>query len=132
MKQQQQAAHRQQLASATTTTAQHRPQSRPSTTNLQAANNTAFVLPDAPEGEEYTLALVKPNAVENTEAIRQRILQTAGLKILHEKWVVLTRDQAGVIYDEHKTKPFYKNLVSFVTCGPVFNCLIHLLFMTLY
>lgn len=69
---------------------------------------------------EKTLVLVKPDGVQRRligEIIRrfeQRGLVICGLKMLH-----MTREQAGKHYEEHKDKPFFGELVDFITSGPI-------------
>lgn len=67
-----------------------------------------------------TLTIIKPDAVSagNTGKIIDDILQ-AGFKIVAMKMVHLTPEQAGKFYEVHKDRPFYKDLVSFMSSGPI-------------
>ncbi|MCH2171642.1 nucleoside-diphosphate kinase [Myxococcota bacterium] len=69
---------------------------------------------------ERTLSIVKPDAVEKgaTGAILARF-EEAGLEILALKKIRLTEQQARGFYAVHKERPFYDDLVAFMTSGPV-------------
>ena len=69
---------------------------------------------------ERTLAIVKPDAVEKgaTGEILKRI-EAAGLRIVALKKVQLSEQLARGFYAVHKERPFYKDLVAFMTSGPV-------------
>ena len=66
-----------------------------------------------------TLAIIKPDAVKNnlTGQIIAKITG-AGFKIKAMKMVRLTKDSAGGFYEVHKARPFYNDLVEFMTSGP--------------
>jgi len=68
---------------------------------------------------ERTLIIVKPDAVQanNTQTILET-LQERGLKILASGQIRLSRPQAAGFYAEHRGKPFYDELVEFMTSGP--------------
>ncbi|MFA5405230.1 MAG: nucleoside-diphosphate kinase [Ignavibacteria bacterium] len=69
---------------------------------------------------ERTLCIVKPDAVKKKVQghIIQKILD-AGFQILGMKMRHLTEAQAKAFYAVHKERPFYKDLVEFMTSGPV-------------
>jgi len=69
---------------------------------------------------ERTLSIIKPDATERnlTGKINAR-LEDAGLRIVAQKRIRLTEDQAKAFYAVHKDRPFYKDLVAFMTSGPV-------------
>jgi nucleoside-diphosphate kinase len=69
---------------------------------------------------EKTLSIIKPDATRRnlTGAINKKI-EDAGLRIIGQKRLHLTEDQAKKFYEVHKERPFYKDLVSFMTSGPV-------------
>jgi nucleoside-diphosphate kinase len=69
---------------------------------------------------QRTLSIVKPDAVAKgaTGEILARI-QKAGLRIIALKMVQLTEEQARGFYAVHKERPFYGELVAFMTSGPV-------------
>lgn len=67
-----------------------------------------------------TLTIIKPDAVQSGNAgnIIQKITD-AGFKIVAMKYTHLTNAQAGQFYAVHSARPFYNDLVSFMTSGPV-------------
>ncbi|MBQ9090074.1 MAG: nucleoside-diphosphate kinase [Alphaproteobacteria bacterium] len=69
---------------------------------------------------ERTFSIIKPDAtVRNlTGAINAKI-ESAGLRIVAQKRVRMTREQAERFYAEHMGKPFFDGLVEFMTSAPV-------------
>ena len=69
---------------------------------------------------ERTLCIIKPDAVAKSliGAIDAR-LETAGLRIVGAKMLHLTRQQAEGFYAVHKERPFFNDLVKFMTSGPI-------------
>ena len=70
--------------------------------------------------KEKTFVMVKPDGVERGligEVISR--FERKGLKIKALKMIQLTRDKAEELYGIHKDKPFFNDLVDFVTSGPV-------------
>ncbi|ELA08809.1 mulitfunctional nucleoside diphosphate kinase/apyrimidinic endonuclease/3'-phosphodiesterase [Moraxella macacae 0408225] len=69
---------------------------------------------------ERTLSIIKPDAVAGNHIgeIYARF-EKAGLKIVAAKMLHLDDEKAGGFYAEHKERPFYGDLVSFMTSGPV-------------
>lgn len=69
---------------------------------------------------ERTLSIIKPDAVGGNHIgeIYSRFEQ-AGLKVVGAKMLHLDDEKAGGFYAEHKERPFYNDLVSFMTSGPV-------------
>ncbi|MBK1668852.1 nucleoside-diphosphate kinase [Rhodovibrio sodomensis] len=69
---------------------------------------------------ERTLSIIKPDATERnvTGKINQR-LEDAGLRIVAQKRLKLTDEQAKAFYIVHKDRKFYSDLVNFMTSGPV-------------
>lgn len=69
---------------------------------------------------ERTLSIIKPDAVAKN-AIGEIIsrFEKAGLSVVAAKMVQLSEREAGGFYAEHKERPFFKDLVSFMTSGPV-------------
>ena len=69
---------------------------------------------------ERTLSIIKPDAVAKNvigEIITR--FEKAGLKIVAAKMLQLDDESAGGFYAEHKERPFYKDLIEFMTSGPV-------------
>ena len=69
---------------------------------------------------ERTLSIIKPDATRRnlTGAINERF-ERAGLRIVAQKRLRLTKDMAERFYAVHAQRPFYNSLVSFMTSGPV-------------
>ncbi|MBW7860269.1 MAG: nucleoside-diphosphate kinase [Rhodocyclaceae bacterium] len=69
---------------------------------------------------ERTLSIIKPDAVAKNVIgqIYQRF-ENAGLKIVAARMAHLSEREAGQFYAVHKERPFFKDLVSFMTSGPV-------------
>lgn len=69
---------------------------------------------------ERTFSIVKPDAVaKNVIGEIYSRFEKAGLRIVAAKMVHLTKEQAGEFYAVHKERPFYGELVDFMTSGPV-------------
>lgn len=69
---------------------------------------------------ERTLSIIKPDAVaKNVIGEIYTRFERAGFKIVEAKMVQLDDELAGGFYAEHKERPFYKDLVAFMTSGPV-------------
>ena len=69
---------------------------------------------------EQTLSIIKPDAVAKN-AVGQILsrFEAAGLKIIACKMQQLSTEQAEGFYAEHSERPFFKDLVAFMTSGPV-------------
>ena len=69
---------------------------------------------------QRTLSIIKPDAVAKNVIgdIYQRFEQ-AGLRIVAARMVQLSAEQAGEFYAVHKARPFFADLVQFMTSGPV-------------
>jgi nucleoside-diphosphate kinase len=67
-----------------------------------------------------TFTMIKPDAVANGHigAILDHIIK-GGFKITAMKYLWLTPEKAGQFYAVHKTRPFYNDLVSFMSSGPI-------------
>ena len=67
-----------------------------------------------------TFTMIKPDATSKgyTGAILDKIIK-AGFKVKAMKWTNLTPAQAGQFYEIHKERPFYGELVDFMSSGPI-------------
>lgn len=69
---------------------------------------------------ERTLSILKPDAVRrNLIGKINSKFEENGLKIVAQKMVMLTKQHAEKFYMEHSEKPFYEDLVKFMTSGPI-------------
>ena len=69
---------------------------------------------------ERTLSIIKPDAVaKNVVGQILSRFEAAGLKVVALKMQQLSQEQAEGFYAEHSERPFFKDLVAFMTSGPV-------------
>src|SRR6185436_13097482 len=69
---------------------------------------------------QRTLSIIKPDATNrNVTGAINAIFEKAGLRIIAQKRVRLTREQAEGFYAEHKERGFFRELVDFMTSAPV-------------
>ena len=69
---------------------------------------------------QRTLSIIKPDATaRNLTGKIIAMIEEAGLRIIAQKRVRWDREQAGKFYEVHKERPFYDDLVSFMTSGPI-------------
>jgi nucleoside-diphosphate kinase len=69
---------------------------------------------------ERTFSILKPDATAgNITGAVNAVIEAAGLRIVAQKRVKLTREQAETFYGVHKGRPFFDELVEFMTSGPV-------------
>ena len=69
---------------------------------------------------ERTLSIIKPDGVQkNLIGEVYRRFEQAGLKIIAARMLHLTKAQAEAFYAVHRERPFYKDLVAYMTTGPV-------------
>jgi nucleoside-diphosphate kinase len=69
---------------------------------------------------ERTLSIIKPDATaRNLTGKIVAKLEDAGLRIIAQKRVRWTKEQAEKFYEVHKERPFYGELVTFMTSGPI-------------
>ena len=69
---------------------------------------------------EQTLSIIKPDAVERNliEEIKQEF-KNKGFNILKEKKIKLEKSEAEKFYKVHQSKPFYNDLCSYLSSGPI-------------
>lgn len=78
------------------------------------------LLEDVNMAIEQTFSIVKPDAVgKNVIGEIYTRFEKAGLKIVAAKMIHMSEELAGKFYAEHKERPFFGELVSFMTSGPV-------------
>ena len=69
---------------------------------------------------ENTLSIIKPDATKrNLTGLINAKFENAGLKIIAQKRLQLTRSMAEKFYEIHKDRPFFNDLVDFMISGPV-------------
>ena len=69
---------------------------------------------------ERTLSIIKPDATKrNLTGLINAKFEKAGLKIIAQKRLQLTRSMAEKFYEIHKDRPFFNDLVNFMISGPV-------------
>ena len=69
---------------------------------------------------ERTFSIIKPDATKrNLTGAVNAIIEGAGLRIVAQKRVRITREQAETFYGVHRARPFFGELVEFMTSGPV-------------
>jgi nucleoside-diphosphate kinase len=74
---------------------------------------------------ERTFSIIKPDAVErNAAGAILKAIQDSGLRVIALKMIRLTEQQAGGFYAVHKARPFFADLVKFMTSGPVVVCVL--------
>ena len=67
-----------------------------------------------------TFSIIKPDATRrNLTGAVTRMLEEAGLRVVASKRIRMTQEQAEGFYGVHKDRPFFADLVSFMTSGPV-------------
>ena len=69
---------------------------------------------------ERTFSIIKPDATaRNLTGAINAVIEKSGLRVVAQKRVRWTKAQAEKFYEVHKARPFYNDLVSFMTSGPV-------------
>jgi nucleoside-diphosphate kinase len=69
---------------------------------------------------ERTFSIIKPDATaRNLTGKINALIEAAGLRIIAQKRVHWTKEQAEKFYEVHKARPFYGDLVRFMTSGPI-------------
>ncbi|WP_334165244.1 nucleoside-diphosphate kinase [Phenylobacterium sp.] len=69
---------------------------------------------------ERTFSIIKPDATErNLTGKVNAVIEDAGLRIVAQRRIRMSRQQAEKFYEVHKERPFFGELVDFMTSGPV-------------
>jgi hypothetical protein len=69
---------------------------------------------------ERTFSIIKPDATErNLTGAINALIEKAGLRIVAQKRIRMTREQAGTFYAVHKARPFFGELVDFMISAPI-------------
>ena len=69
---------------------------------------------------ERTFSIIKPDVTRrNLTGAVNALIEKAGLRIIAQKRVRITREQAETFYGVHRARPFFGELVEFMTSGPV-------------
>ena len=69
---------------------------------------------------EQTLSIIKPDAVErNLESKIKSFFEKNNLKIIKNKKVKISKEEASEFYKVHQTKPFYNELCNYLSSGPI-------------
>ena len=69
---------------------------------------------------EQTLSIIKPDAVErNLEVEIKEMFKNKGFQILKEKKIQIEKSEAEKFYKVHETKPFYDDLCTYLSSGPI-------------
>ena len=69
---------------------------------------------------EQTLSIIKPDAVErNLENEIKEIFKSKGFRIIKEKKIQIEKSEAEKFYKVHETKPFYSDLCTYLSSGPI-------------
>ena len=70
---------------------------------------------------EQTLSIIKPDAVErNLVEDIKTIFEKKNLKVLDSKKIHITKEEAADFYKVHQSKPFYNDLCTYLSSGPIF------------
>ena len=69
---------------------------------------------------EQTLSIIKPDAVErNLDGQIKEMFRTNGFTIVQEKKIQIEKQEAEKFYNVHETKPFYNDLCTYLSSGPI-------------
>ena len=69
---------------------------------------------------EQTLSIIKPDAVErNLENEIKQIFKDKGFQIVKDKKIQINKSEAETFYKVHETKPFYNDLCTYLSSGPI-------------
>ena len=85
-----------------------------------ATPNHRFLFKDKIMAIERTFSIIKPDATaRNLTGAVNAVIEKAGLRIVAQKRIRMTKEQAEIFYAVHKARPFFGELVEFMTSGPV-------------
>jgi len=77
-------------------------------------------LKNNPMAIERTFSIIKPDATaRNLTGAINAMIEGAGLRIIAQRRTRITREQAEAFYAVHRERPFFRELVEFMTSGPV-------------
>jgi nucleoside-diphosphate kinase len=77
-------------------------------------------LKNSPMAIERTFSIIKPDATaRNLTGAINAMIEGAGLRIIAQRRTRITREQAETFYAVHRERPFFRELVEFMTSGPV-------------
>jgi nucleoside-diphosphate kinase len=80
----------------------------------------SFVIKDKTMTVQRTFSIIKPDATKrNLTGGINAVIEKAGLRIIAQKRIHMTREQAGAFYSVHKERPFFGELVDFMISAPV-------------
>lgn len=69
---------------------------------------------------QRTFSIIKPDATKrNLTGAINKMIEESGLRIVGQKRIRMTEEQAGKFYEVHRERPFFGELVEFMTSGPV-------------
>ena len=69
---------------------------------------------------EQTLSIIKPDAIErNLDKEIKEMFKNKGFKIIKEKKIQIEKSEAEKFYKVHETKPFYSDLCTYLSSGPI-------------
>jgi nucleoside-diphosphate kinase len=79
-----------------------------------------FSLKNSPMAIERTFSIIKPDATaRNLTGAINAMIEGAGLRLIAQKRVRISREQAETFYAVHRDRPFFRDLVEFMISGPV-------------
>jgi nucleoside-diphosphate kinase len=88
--------------------------------DISAAIPTPAQFKDLNMATERTFSIIKPDATaRNLTGAINALIEKAGLRIVAQRRIRMTREQAEAFYAVHKARPFFGELVDFMISGPV-------------
>jgi nucleoside-diphosphate kinase len=92
----------------------------PNGADISAATRKQRFFKDEIMAMERTFSIIKPDATaRNLTGAINALIEKAGLRIVAQKRIRMTREQAETFYAVHKARPFFGELVDFMISGPV-------------